>query len=117
VDIGDTLRPDVFYFHGGIAGIFHSLSPGFLVNAGSEKCFYGCQVEAILIAQDPGLPLSWGRGQIGLEAVHTYLEKFDTNPYLTLPFTAGNNIFTESEMRNYRTHFSKLHHKDEIYEG
>ncbi len=107
VRVGDVLRPDVFVYHGGILSLPVDMSVGFDLGLASPRHFFGCQVEGLLIAMNPHLPSSWGRGQITPEKVAQYLEVIKQYPKLGLPFTIGDKIYSDLELDAYSDVVSK----------
>lgn len=107
VHCGENPRNDVFLYHGGILKIPGNLNPGFDVGLPSTDTFYGCQLEGILIAQDPALPYSWGRGNISREKIDIYLQCLKTNPLLETAFTIRNKVYTDQEMRAFASRLKK----------
>ncbi|MBN1609222.1 MAG: hypothetical protein JW940_21510 [Polyangiaceae bacterium] len=100
-----VLRPDVFIFHGGIAGLPFALDLGFDIGLASPTTFYGCQVEALLIAADPSLPHSWGRGNITVAAVQRYRQALASCQGLNVAYSQGSHSYTETDMDMYAARF------------
>jgi fatty aldehyde-generating acyl-ACP reductase len=101
VKLPSQLRPDVFLYHGGIASLPFELDLGFDTGLASPRSMYGCQVEGLLIALDPSLPCSWGRGNITCEKLDRYLNALDMTPGLDVCFSAGSRLYSERELDEY----------------
>jgi fatty aldehyde-generating acyl-ACP reductase len=102
VQVDTTLRNDIFLYHGGVAKVPVDLNPGFDIGLAANDTFYGCQLEGIMIALNPSLPCSWGRGNITREKVGLYLRAMDENPRLGTAFTLRDKGYTEEETENFR---------------
>lgn len=100
-----ALRPDVFVYHGGIARLPFELDPGFDIGLAAPNTFYGCQVEGILIAADPSLPDSWGRGNITQEKVGRVRQHMQGLPTLKPAYTTGSHDYTRREIEAYARRF------------
>lgn len=103
----ESLRPDVFLYHGGIASLPFKLDPGFDIGLASTSTFYGCQIEGILIAHNENLPCSWGRGNINKDKIELYLKKLNGNSFLKTVYTVGNKGYTDKELNNYSIKWNK----------
>jgi predicted amino acid dehydrogenase len=114
VSLNDPLREDVFIYHGGIVSLPFMLDPGFDTGLASPYTFYGCQVEGILMALDKTLPYSWGRGNITSEKMSRFIGKLDTVPNLSVSFSAGNHVYTDEELKQYRMTFKELTKEKEL---
>jgi predicted amino acid dehydrogenase len=101
VKAAGALREDVFVYHGGIAQLPFVLDPGFDIGLASPSTFYGCQVEGLLIAADPTLPVSWGRGQITLASVRKYRELLTRLPSVGVAYATGSHSYTDQELDGY----------------
>jgi fatty aldehyde-generating acyl-ACP reductase len=103
VKTNGNLRPDVFVYHGGIVSLPFEINPGVDIGLASTRTFYGCQVEGILMALNPELPCSWGRGNITREKLQSYLDVFDSTEKMDVTYTLGHRQYTEQDM----IHFSE----------
>lgn len=102
VQTAGELRPDVFIYHGGIAQLPFALHTGFELGLASPSTFYGCQVEGLLIAADPSLPDSWGRGNIGNDTIRRYREAIE-DVGVQVAYSQGRHCYTDREFDGYRS--------------
>jgi hypothetical protein len=114
VTVSYPLRKDVFIYHGGIVSLPFTLDPGFDIGLASAYTFYGCQVEGILLALDDTLPCSWGRGNITREKMDLFLKKLDGFSNLGISFSAGNLIYTNEDLHQYKKYFLELNKNKEL---
>jgi predicted amino acid dehydrogenase len=77
VRVDSAPRTDITLFHGGIAALPCSLDPGFDIGLGSTSHLYGCMTEGMLMAFNPSLPPSLGRGNITIERIKLYMAELD----------------------------------------
>ena len=98
VKTNGALRPDVFAYHGGIARLPFPLDPGFDLGLASPMTFYGCQVEGILIATDPSLPDSWGRGNITLDSVKLYRDTIARYDGMGVTYSQDHHCYSDAEL-------------------
>jgi len=117
VTVTDPLRKDVFVYHGGIVSLPFTLDPGFDIGLAAPDTFYGCQVEGILLALDDTLPFSWGRGNIIREKMDLFLKKLDGFSNLGISFSAGNHVYTNEELNQYKKSFLELNKNKELAIG
>lgn len=108
VKTNGNLRPDVFVYHGGIVSLPFEINPGVDIGLASTRMFYGCQVEAILMALHSDLPYSWGRGNIGREKLQQYLSVLDTTEELDVVYTIGHHPYAESEIKSHADMWQKM---------
>jgi len=91
VDVNGALRSDLFLYHGGIANLPCRLDPGFDIGLASPDHLYGCMTEGLLMAFNPGLPPSLGRGNITCGKIRQYLEELDRLA-ITPAYSSGKKI-------------------------
>jgi predicted amino acid dehydrogenase len=108
VRFNNTLRDDVFLYHGGIAELPVELQPDFDIGLAGKNTFYGCQLEGVLIAFAPSLPCSWGRGNISREKIDLYLKTLAAIPSIKVAYGIRNKTFSDAEMIYYATTFASL---------
>jgi fatty aldehyde-generating acyl-ACP reductase len=101
VRIAGSLRHDVFIYHGGIANLPISLQPDFDIGLADKNDFYGCQLEAVLIALDPSLPCSWGRGNINPGKIDHYLTALSLYPGIKIALGIRSNTYSDNELDAY----------------
>jgi fatty aldehyde-generating acyl-ACP reductase len=101
VKVAESLRPDVFIYHGGIVSLPFEIDPGFNIGLASLNTFYACQVEGILMVLNPELPCSWGRGNISREKLRLYLQALDSTGSMQPAFTIGNREYTQKDIVEY----------------
>jgi fatty aldehyde-generating acyl-ACP reductase len=90
--VNGELRPDIFLYHGGIAHLPCRLDPGFDIGLAAPHHLYGCMTEGMLMAFNPQLPPSLGRGNITLERIKQYCDELDR--YAIAPaYSCGKKIF------------------------
>jgi fatty aldehyde-generating acyl-ACP reductase len=106
VRTGGLRRSDVFVYHGGVAGLPFQLDPGFDIGLASPTTFYGCQVEGLLIAMEPSLPDSWGRGRIANSTVQRYRDFLAGSAGVRVAYTEGSHNYTEQELDEYAVRFA-----------
>jgi predicted amino acid dehydrogenase len=75
VDVSGELRSDIFLYHGGIAKLPCQIDPGFDIGLAAPDHLYGCMTEGLLLAFNPELPPSLGRGNITNEKINRYLDE------------------------------------------
>ncbi|MGA2506329.1 MAG: hypothetical protein ABSF80_02520 [Chitinispirillaceae bacterium] len=75
VDVSGELRSDIFLYHGGIAKLPCQIDPGFDIGLAAPDHLYGCMTEGMLLAFNPELPPSLGRGNITNEKINRYLDE------------------------------------------
>jgi fatty aldehyde-generating acyl-ACP reductase len=75
VSVSGEQRSDIFLYHGGIAKLPCRLDTGFDIGLASPDHLYGCMTEGVLLAFNPELPPSLGRGNITVDKIHRYLEE------------------------------------------
>jgi fatty aldehyde-generating acyl-ACP reductase len=92
VRVHEPLRNDILIYHGGVVEMPFDIDPGLDIGLPSPRYFYGCQIEGMLIAMNPQLPDSWGRGNITRDKLEQYLQVLDTFPFLTPAFTCGKQV-------------------------
>lgn len=102
VRISGGLRNDVFLYHGGIAEVPAVLQPDFDIGLAGKNDFYGCQLEGVLIALDPTLPCSWGRGNISREKIDRYLDTIACYPSIRIAWGIRERTFSDVDMEAYR---------------
>lgn len=107
VRISGSLRPDVFLYHGGIAHLPVSLQPDFDIGLADKNDFYGCQLEGALIALDPSLPCSWGRGNITPEKIDRYLAALKAYPSITMAWGIRGKNYTSEDFSGYCMYLGK----------
>lgn len=105
VKIESSVRDDVFIYHGGIASTPFALEVDFNIGLASPYTFYGCQLEGLLLALNPELPCSWGRGNITSEKLSHYLRTIDTIHTLTPAYTIDNRVYSEDQLLHYEQLF------------
>jgi fatty aldehyde-generating acyl-ACP reductase len=101
VQFNGSLRDDVFLYHGGIAEIPPNLQPDFDIGLAGKNDFYGCQLEGVMIALDPSLPCSWGRGNISPEKIERYLAAIAAYPAIRIAWGIRDKNYTELEIEGY----------------
>jgi fatty aldehyde-generating acyl-ACP reductase len=101
VKVNGSLRPDVFIYHGGIVSLPFEIDSGFDIGLASTRTLYACQVEGILIAVNPKLPCSWGRGNISREKVGLFLDAMDSIGAMGPVFTIGNKEYSFKKTEEY----------------
>jgi fatty aldehyde-generating acyl-ACP reductase len=72
VGVSGRQRPDIFLYHGGIAQLPCRLDPEFDIGLASPDHLYGCMTEGLLMAFNPELPPSLGRGNITADKIRRY---------------------------------------------
>ncbi|MBN1131110.1 MAG: hypothetical protein JXA71_19125 [Chitinispirillaceae bacterium] len=70
-------RSDITLFHGGIAKLPCRLDPGFDLGLAATDHLYGCMTEGILMAFNPRLPPSHGRGGITCQRIGAFIDELD----------------------------------------
>lgn len=98
---GNKNRPDVFLYHGGILSLPFEINPGFDAGLPSNNTFYSCQVEGMLIALDPDLPCSWGRGNISRKDIETYLNFINRLNSIDVAFTNQKISYAKEDIASY----------------
>ncbi len=91
VDVNGAVRSDLFLYHGGIAKLPCRLDPGFDIGLASPDHLYGCMTEGLLMAFNPGLPPSLGRGNITSKKIRHYLEELDRHA-IAPAYSSGKKI-------------------------
>ena len=102
VELGESLRKDVFLYHGGIVSLPISFSPGFDIGLASSKTFYSCQIEGILIALYDSLPCSWGRGNLTRRNINKYRKVIDKISSIDVAYSFENKLYNTNELDEYR---------------
>jgi fatty aldehyde-generating acyl-ACP reductase len=77
VKVAGALRADMFLYHGGIAKLPCRLDPGFDIGLAAPDHLYGCMTEGMLMAWNPSLPPSLGRGNITKEKIRRFGDELD----------------------------------------
>jgi fatty aldehyde-generating acyl-ACP reductase len=108
VQTNGALRPDVFVYHGGIAQLPFPLDPGFDIGLASPTTFYGCQVEGILMAADPSLPCSWGRGDITPDKIRRYRDEVSSLSTMGIDYSIAAHDYTCQEISDYATRLADV---------
>jgi fatty aldehyde-generating acyl-ACP reductase len=103
-----ALRPDVFAYHGGIARLPFPLDPGFDLGLASPTTFYGCQVEALLLAANPSLPCSWGRGNITADKLRRYRDELASAPTIGVDYSIAGHPYTYQEIEEYASRMASM---------
>ncbi|MBN2037233.1 MAG: hypothetical protein JW768_10870 [Chitinispirillaceae bacterium] len=91
VSVSGEQRSDVFLYHGGIAKLPCRLDPGFDIGLASPDHLYGCMTEGMLMAFNPDLPPSLGRGNITADKIRRYLAELKRYT-ITPGYSCGKNI-------------------------
>ena len=91
VDVSGLLRSDIFLYHGGIAKLPCKIDPGFDIGLASPDHLYGCMTEGMLMAFNPELPPSLGRGNITNERINRYLDEL-VRYRITPAYSSGNKV-------------------------
>jgi fatty aldehyde-generating acyl-ACP reductase len=107
VQFNGPLRDDIFLYHGGIAKIPADLHPDFDIGLAGKKDFYGCQIEGVLIALDPSLPCSWGRGNISPEKIDRYLAAITSYPEIRIAWGIRDKAYSEQEIAGYASRIAQ----------
>lgn len=105
VKIESSVRDDVFIFHGGIASIPFPLEVDFNIGLASPYTFYGCQLEGLLLALNPELSCSWGRGNITPEKLSSYLLCIDALDSLKPAYTIDSSVYSDGQLMQYEKLF------------
>jgi hypothetical protein len=74
-------------------------------------------VEGILLALDESLPCSWGRGNITREKMDLFLKKLDGFSDLGISLSAGNHVYTNEDLSQYKKIFWELNKNKELAIG
>jgi fatty aldehyde-generating acyl-ACP reductase len=91
VSVSGDVRSDMFLYHGGIAKLPCRVDPGFDIGLAAADNLYGCMTEGMLMAFNPELPPSLGRGNITTVAIRRYLEELSR--YSIIPaYSSGKKI-------------------------
>jgi fatty aldehyde-generating acyl-ACP reductase len=91
VSVSGEQRSDVFLYHGGIAKLPCQLDPGFDIGLASPNHLYGCMTEGMLMAFNPELPPSLGRGNITADKIQRYLAEL-ARYAITPAYSCGKKI-------------------------
>jgi fatty aldehyde-generating acyl-ACP reductase len=75
VSVSGEPRSDLFLYHGGIARLPCRLDPGFDIGLAAPDHLYGCMTEGMLMAFNPQLPPSLGRGNITADKIQRFIEE------------------------------------------
>jgi len=100
-------RPDMFAYHGGVLSIPFEIDAGIDLDLPATNLFYACQVEGFLIALDPALPCSWGRGNISREKLDLFLSRIAPGSPIRPVFAQGKKLFSDDELREYAARWAK----------
>ena len=93
VSVDGEPRSDMFLYHGGIAKLPCRLDPGFDIGLAAPDHLYGCMTEGVLMAFNPQLPPSLGRGNITADTIQRSLEML-SHYSITPAYSCGKKIFT-----------------------
>jgi fatty aldehyde-generating acyl-ACP reductase len=94
-------RQDMFAYHGGVLSIPFEIDAGIDLDLPSTNLFYACQVEGFLIAMNPSLPCSWGRGNISREKLEIFRQLIAPGSPIRPVFVQGKKRFTAEELKGY----------------
>lgn len=97
----NPLREDVLLYHGGIVSIPFDVDVGFDLGLAGTNTFFGCQTEGILLALNPELPHSWGRGNISIEKINAYLQILYAQIGIESCFSLGNRIYNQTDIDKF----------------
>jgi predicted amino acid dehydrogenase len=112
VELGESLRKDVFLYHGGIITLPVSFNPGFDIGLATSKSFYSCQIEGVLIALNESLPYSWGRGNLTRSNIDKYSKIIDKMPYMNIAYSFEKRLYHASELAENSTFWNNKDYDD-----
>jgi len=95
VSAGGGPRSDMFLYHGGIAKLPCRLDPGFDIGLAAPDHLYGCMTEGMLLAFNPHLPPSLGRGNITVDKINRFGEELSRYA-ITPAYSSGSRILKPS---------------------
>jgi len=96
------IRKDVFLYHGGIAGIPLEIDFGFKAGLASLSHFYGCQTEGLLMATNPNILPSVGRGNIKKSAINLILKEIKECEGLESVYTWHDKTYSNHDLIEYK---------------
>jgi fatty aldehyde-generating acyl-ACP reductase len=102
----DRQRVDIFVYHGGVALLREPLDLPFATGLASARMMYGCQTEGILLAQEPALPCSWGRGNITKAHLMRCLEHIGRHREIQVAYSLGDHTYDDDELHGYAQQLS-----------
>jgi fatty aldehyde-generating acyl-ACP reductase len=91
VSVNGGPRSDIVLYHGGIAKLPCRLDPGFDIGLAAPDHLYGCMTEGVLLAFNPELPPSLGRGNITTARIHRFIEELSRHS-ISPAYSCGNKI-------------------------
>ncbi len=105
IKTGDSLRDDVFLYHGGIVNIPFEFNLGFDSGLSSQSHVYGCELEGMLMGVNPDLSGSHGRGNIDSFRLNTFESELIKYPNISLAYSWKNKQYHNMELLTYANYW------------